>query len=137
MLIRVGLRKEFYSPECVHAANAIANMYCRLLEKRKIKHSSRIRGDEIEIVAEQDVPQLKQEAGIHRYVDFSKFDPEKRRHTVFIQVSIDDYSPECPIVSYIMAPYQRVAIRDGAGETRFETKEIEQWLDGSRPGHAY
>lgn len=48
---------------------------------------------------------LEYEAGRHRLVLFSPFDEQMRRHSVFVNVSVDGYCPDLLVRSYILGPY--------------------------------
>lgn len=82
-----------------------------------------VRGDDVARL-------LSVEAGVHRLVRISPFDDQKRRHTSFASVVVDDRWGAGQVRSYVLHPY--TLVKDL--RTSLERTDIEAVLDGDIDG---
>lgn len=131
--------------EGADTANAIAGMYqdwC-LLHGLKFSVSDGISAKtktvEIKIRIRGDVSKiLKGEEGAHRICRISPYDPQRRRHTTWVEVGLEKRKSDAlssTIRSYVLAPYNLikdlrtgVELRDEAVEAAFYDGEIDRLL---------
>lgn len=75
-------------------------------------------------------PALQHEAGVHSVTRISPFDPKKRRHTSFAQVSLDgEKSPAHRVRHYILDPYERARNFDPPRESNRASEILDGNLD--------
>lgn len=69
---------------------------------------------------------LDYERGVHRFVFYSPFDEEARRHTTFVSVIVDGEETDLNARDYVLSPYLRVIDR----RTRLESDDPWRVLGG-------
>lgn len=69
---------------------------------------------------------LRTEAGIHRQIRRSKFDPAHRRHTSFASVTVENDCPQEQVRSYVLYPYRLVTDH----RTGYKVKDVHRVLRG-------
>lgn len=88
----------------------IAGMYCSYLLKKSVPYYLILDNEcKIDIFNYDvmDIP-VDVEVGIHRVVRISPFDPKKRRHTTWVNVSVNHKESDKIIRSYVFYPTQFV-----------------------------
>lgn len=119
--------------ESVSTMTIIANMYAEFLLKEKVKFAFSQNGNEILISAKnlsEDVKDiLVKECGIHRVVRISPYDIQKRRHTSFTMVSINNLSvPDSHVRTYMFHPFE--IIRSHKEDVRYSAEDMKKIISG-------
>lgn len=107
-------------------AKMLANMYAS--SEFGYGYYTKVDEDEYRVTCTEAI--FKNEYGLHRLVRISPYDELHRRHTCFAQVSINGYSREKNVCSYIFHPYTLAKNH----VTQTETDDVQAVLDGKPMG---
>lgn len=122
--------------EAIADKNIIAEMYIYFLEKNYIKYKIDIDEHKLVLTVKDASKDLRRifydEVGIHRVCRISEFDVQKRRHTTFTSVAVDDMEPQSydNVRSYVFWPLEYIRVHTEKNTVTFDQEEMKRILNG-------